>query len=68
MYGGLQGFGADDAWYATSLEVERAMLCNLPLVGAIADLATCFDQVIRGLLYVLRSIAGFPSQILVAYM
>ena len=31
MYGGLQGVGADDAWYATSLEVEHAMLYNSPI-------------------------------------
>ena len=53
MYGGLQVVGADDAWYATSLEVEHAMLYNLPLVGAIADLYKCFDQIIRGLFYAL---------------
>ena len=29
MYGGLQGAGADDAWYATSVEVEHALLHNL---------------------------------------
>ena len=68
MYGGLQGVGADDAWYATSLEVEHAMLYNLPLVGAIADLYKCFDQIIRGLLYALLSNAGLLSQIPVAYM
>ena len=38
MYGGLQGAGADDAWYSTSLEVEHALLHTLPLAGAIADL------------------------------
>ena len=60
MYGGLQGAGADDAWYSTSLEVEHAMLHNLPLVGAIADFYKCFDQIIRGLLYALLTIAGLP--------
>ena len=68
MYGGLQGVGADDAWYATSLDVEFAMLYNSPLFGAVADLYKFFDQIIRGLLYVLLSIAGLPSQLLVAYM
>ena len=32
MYGGLQGAGADDAWYSMSLEVEHAMLYNLALL------------------------------------
>ena len=68
MYGGLPGAGADDAWYSTSLEVEHALLFNLPLVGAIADLYKCFDQIIRLLLYVILACAGLPTQILTAYI
>ena len=68
MFGGLRGAGADDAWYSTSLEAEHAILHDLPLVGAIADLYKCFDQIIRGLLYALLAMAGLPPQILIAYI
>ena len=68
MFGGLQGAGADDAWYSTSLEVEHALLHNLPLVGASADLYKCCDQIIRSLLHAILACAGLPTQILTAYV
>ena len=38
MFGGIQGFGAAEAWYATSVDVEWAMVFNTPLVGGALDL------------------------------
>ena len=68
MYEGLQGAGADDAWYSKSLEVEHAMLYGLPLVGAITDLYKCFDQIIRLIAYIILLISGFPANVLTAYV
>lgn len=48
MYGGLKGKGADMAWYMTSLEVENAVMRNVPIAGGAVDLYKCSDQVVRG--------------------
>eukprot|EP00973_Karenia_brevis_P091108 12405877-Karenia_brevis.AAC.1 len=68
MFGGLQGVGAEDAWYATALDIEHSILYEVPVAGGVVDLFKCFDQIIRGLLYSILMIAGLPPQILSAYM
>ena len=40
---------------------------NTPVVGGALDLYKCFDQVIRGLLYVLLLCSGVPASIVSAY-
>ena len=67
MFGGLPGVGADTGWYTTSLQTELAMLQNVPVVGGALDLFKCFDQVIRGLLYVLLLCSGLPATVVSAY-
>eukprot|EP00973_Karenia_brevis_P055426 7705302-Karenia_brevis.AAC.1 len=68
MFAGIQGVGASEAWYSTSLELELAMLTKTPMIGGALDLFKCFDQIMRPLLYALLMLAGLPSQILVPYM
>eukprot|EP00973_Karenia_brevis_P012655 1716889-Karenia_brevis.AAC.1 len=52
MYGGMEGVGAEDAWYTTALEKELSIIENRAFVGGSLDLFKCFDQIIRPLLYV----------------
>ena len=68
MYGGLPGPGAFDAWFATAIDTEFAMLHDIPLAGAIIDPMKCFDQIIRPLLYTVLALAGLPTCVLTAYV
>ena len=68
MYGGLPGLGAFDAWFATAIDTEFAVLHDIPLAGAIIDLMKCFDQIIRPLLYIVLALAGLPTFVLTAYV
>eukprot|EP00973_Karenia_brevis_P063924 8885441-Karenia_brevis.AAC.1 len=68
MFGGIEGVGADDAWYLTSLEKEYCCLTDCPYVGGSVDLYKCFDQIIRPMLYVVLLFAGLPFQILTPYV
>jgi hypothetical protein len=42
-------------------------LNSIPFVGGTVDIAKCFDQILRLLLYALAKAAGMPTQILDAY-
>ena len=44
IFGGIQGIGAAEAWYATSVHVELVMVSRIPLVGGALDL---FNFLIR---------------------
>ena len=68
MYGGMQGVGASEAWFATSIEVQWSLVSKIPLIGGALDLFKCFDQIMRPLLYAVLRIAGLPTQVLTAYM
>ena len=68
MFGGVQGIGADEAWYSTAVDVELAITQGTPHVGGALDLYKCFDQVLRPLLYAVLRLAGLPDPILVAYV
>eukprot|EP00973_Karenia_brevis_P059463 8278657-Karenia_brevis.AAC.1 len=68
MFGGMEGVGAEDAWYTTSLEKELCVVQDKPFVGGSVDLFKCFDQVLRPLLYLILLISGLPYQILVPYI
>ena len=61
MYGGIQGVGASEAWFATSIDVEWALISGTPLIGGALDLYKCFDQIMRPLLYSVLRIAGLPN-------
>ena len=75
-YGGMDRFlehertgnqGAEDAWYTLASEVEHYKLCGEDFVGGTADIAKCFDQISRILVYRLAREAGMPLEILSAY-
>eukprot|EP00973_Karenia_brevis_P002624 357756-Karenia_brevis.AAC.1 len=68
MFGGMEGVGAEDAWYTTSLEKELCAVQNCPFVGGSVDLFKCFDPIVRPLLYIVLLISGLPFQILVPYI
>ena len=67
MFGGVQGVGAEEAFYTTALDVEFAITHSVPLVGGSRDLYKCFDQILRPLLYEILRLAGLPAPVLVAY-
>ena len=67
MFGGVQGVGAEEAWYSTAIDLELCMVKGISMVGGALDLFKCFDQVLRPLLYAVLQIAGLPEPILVAY-
>ena len=68
FYAGNGNQGAEDAWYAIAGEVEQYKLGDEDFVGGTVDIAKCFDQISRQLLYRLASKAGMPPQILNAYI
>ena len=68
MFGGVQGVGAEEAWYSMAIDFEFAIVQGIPLVGGALDLFKCFDQVLRPLLYAVLRLAGLPEPVLVAYI
>ena len=68
MFGGIQGICAAEAWYATSLDLEWAIVSRTPMIGGALDVFKFFDQIIRGLLYCVLFIAGLSRGILIAYI
>ena len=67
-FAGTIGMAAEDAWYGTALQLEKAMVDKRKLVGGSLDLFKCFDQVPRPLLYCLLLHAGFPRGVLLGYL
>ena len=67
FYAGTGNQGAEDAWFALAGEIEHYKLCGEDFVGGAVDIAKCFDQVSRPLLYRLAEAAGMPPSILSAY-
>ena len=68
MYAGVPGLSAEDAAYATSLELEDLNQHGTPYSGAVADIFKCFDQIVRPQVKTLLFKAGFPKRILEPYM
>ena len=64
MYAGPPGQGAEDAAYANAITMEFLTVTNTPFIGASADLAKCFDELQRELVYAILRIAGMPVNIL----
>ena len=67
MFAGTGNEGAEDAWYLTALQLEKAALTDSPISGGTADIFKCFDRVLRNMLYLLLRLGGFPIRLLNAY-
>ena len=67
IYAGIEGQGANDAAYATAIEIENCRLQGIDYSGGAADISKCFDQVRREIVYKLMEEAGIPKGILTAY-
>ena len=68
MFAGIEGFGADDAWWETALTMEHHRVTNTPFSGGASDIYKCFDQIARPLQYRIADAAGLPHPILTAYI
>ena len=68
MYAGVPGLSAEDAAYATGIEIEDLNNRGLPYSGTVADIFKCFDQIVRPLVEALLIRAGFPKRVLAPYM
>lgn len=49
MYADIQEIGVADAWRKALASIEQLRLNGKPFCGGVADIATFFDQVRRGL-------------------
>ena len=67
IYAGIEGQGANDAAYATAIEIENCRLQGIDYSGGAADIFKCFDQVRREIVYKLMEETGIPKGILTAY-
>ena len=67
MFAGVEGKGAADAVYNTTLRIELCKILGEDFAGAAADIYKCFDQIQRPLLYAILEKAGMPKGILRAY-
>ena len=68
MFAGVPEQGAEDAWWMTSVKMECWHATSTPFSGSSADIAKCFDQIVRPLLYGIAHIAGMPRNVLGPYM
>ena len=67
MYAGVPGRGAVDAWHEVLATLENCKLEERSYCGGVADIATCFDQIKRAMLYQVVAAAGMPTGVLIAY-
>ena len=67
IYAGVEGQGANDAAYATAVEIETCRLAGVNYSGGAADIFKCFDQIQRPIVYRIMEMAGMPKSILTAY-
>ena len=67
MFAGIEGFGAEDAWWESSLQIEHCKMFNKDFSGNATDIFKCFDQRERPLIYLIAKVAGIPTPILSAY-
>ena len=52
IYAGIEGQGANDAAYATAVEIEYCRVHGIEYSGGAADIYKCFDQIKREKLYI----------------
>eukprot|EP00969_Alexandrium_andersonii_P057883 2550111-Alexandrium_andersonii.AAC.1 len=64
MFAGIRGKGASQAWWLTSLAMERHDMDHTNWAVGAVDCYKCFDQIARPLLYRLLLEGGFPSRVL----
>ena len=67
MYAGAGSKGAEDAWFELALDIEEMKVKGISYCGGGIDIAKCFDQISRPLLYILARAAGMPERILNTY-
>ena len=67
MFAGVQGRGAQDAWYSTAMDLEQAFLDDEALTGGAVDIHKCLDQILRPVVYKTAALAGMPHRVLRAY-
>ena len=62
MFAGVQGRGAQDAWYMTAVDMETAFVVhNHSLTGGAADIHKCFDQIMRPVVHKVAEAAGIGT-------
>ena len=62
IYAGIEGQGANDAAYATAVEIEWCRLQGLDYSGGAADIYKCFDHIQRIIVYRIMEAAGMPGE------
>ena len=67
MYAGVQGRGAQDAWYSTAQEMEEAYVDRHTISGGAVDIHKCFDQIPRPVVYKVAEAAGMSTKFLDSY-
>lgn len=67
MLAGVPARGAEDAWWLTSVSIEKWQAQKICFSGSSADIAKCFDQIVRPPVYAVARTAGLPSRILDPY-
>ena len=60
------GFGCDDIWWCTALDIEHSLLMGEPLAGLSIDFAKAFDRLPITILLNLAEAAGVSSGMLTA--
>jgi hypothetical protein len=67
MFAGIPDKGAEDAWWLSSVTMESWQAKGIPFSGSSADIAKCFDQMVRPLVYAIAKAAGMPMRVLEPY-
>ena len=67
MVAGAGNAGAEDAWYQLAVDFDEFTLEENAFCCSTADIAKCFDNVPRALVYRLAALAGMPEEVLTAY-
>ena len=68
IFAGVPGLSAEDAWWLTSANIEAWQVQGKAFTGSSADIAKCFDQIVRPILYYIAGVAGMPQRVLQPYM
>ena len=63
MFASISDRGAEDAWWLTSVSIETWQAQRIQFSGSSADIAKCFDQIVRPLVYASAKMAGMPKRI-----
>ena len=55
--------GCEDIWWVRALQIEHALLMEVPLCGVSLDFAKCFDKMPHSILFAMARKAGMPEPI-----